>query len=78
MIILTERIDESWLKGTVNGETGMFPQVFVDVLVDIPVGVVQSTTVVDEESDSTCTCSSTVTALFDFEGQSEEELTFKV
>ena len=70
IIILTERIDDSWLRGTVKGQTGMFPQVFVDVRVDIPVGVVKPS---GEESVGV-----EVTAVFEFEGQNDEELTFKV
>lgn len=71
IIPLTERIDESWLRGTLNGLNGMFPQVFVDVRVDLPVGVSKP-----KEAESPVEVE--VVALYDFEGQSEEELTFKV
>ena len=55
----------------------MFPQVFVDVCVDIPVGVV-SPVVGAAPSVGEDSVSIVATAVFDFEGQSEEELTFKV
>ena len=72
VIAITERIDGDWLIGTCKGQSGMFPQVFVNVVVDLAVGVVTSG--VKEETTS----ANEVIALFDFDGQSEEELTFKV
>ncbi len=77
VIILTERIDDSWLRGTLDGQSGMFPQVFVDVCVDIPVGVV-SPVIGVAPSVGDDSASNVATAVFDFEKQSDEELTFKV
>ena len=65
-IEITERIDSDWLRGTTHGQSGMFPQTFVEIKLDIPVGVVK------EEVDPNL-----VTALFDYEGQ-EGDLSFKV
>ena len=70
MIELTERIDADWLRGRLKDQEGMFPQVFVEVRVDIPVEVPKDSESKPEEG--------VATALFEFEGQSEEELTFKV
>lgn len=35
-ITLTQRIDENWFEGTVNGKTGLFPVSYVNVTVPLP------------------------------------------
>lgn len=37
IIVLTEQVDANWLKGTVNGSTGIFPVTFVKVCVQCTV-----------------------------------------
>ena len=36
MIILTERIDENWLQGECNGQSGYFPANYVKIIEDLP------------------------------------------
>ena len=36
MIMLTERIDENWLEGECNGQTGYFPASYVKIIEDLP------------------------------------------
>ncbi|KAK6746637.1 hypothetical protein RB195_000110 [Necator americanus] len=36
IVTLTKRIDKDWLEGSVNGKTGIFPQSFVQIVVDLP------------------------------------------
>ena len=36
VIELLERVDDGWLKGYLNGQIGMFPQVFVTIERDLP------------------------------------------
>ncbi|KAK7085068.1 Endophilin-A3 [Halocaridina rubra] len=35
-ITLTQRIDDNWYEGTLNGKTGMFPVSYVNVTVPLP------------------------------------------
>ncbi|XP_069940252.1 endophilin-A isoform X7 [Cherax quadricarinatus] len=35
-ITLTQRIDENWFEGTINGKTGLFPVSYVNVTVPLP------------------------------------------
>ena len=37
-IEILEKIDEQWLKGKLEGKTGMFPAGFVEVIVDVATG----------------------------------------
>ena len=34
-IMLTQRIDENWLEGTVDGQTGYFPDNYVEIIQDL-------------------------------------------
>lgn len=36
MIMLTERIDENWLQGECNGQSGYFPATYVNIIEDLP------------------------------------------
>jgi len=36
MITLTERIDENWLQGECNGQSGYFPASYVKIIEDLP------------------------------------------
>lgn len=36
MIILTEKIDENWLQGECNGQSGYFPVSYVKIIEDLP------------------------------------------
>ncbi|KAJ1349342.1 hypothetical protein KIN20_004892 [Parelaphostrongylus tenuis] len=36
IVSLTRRIDKDWLEGTINGKSGIFPQSFVQIVVDLP------------------------------------------
>lgn len=36
IVTLTKRIDKDWLEGSINGKTGIFPQSFVQIVVDLP------------------------------------------
>ncbi|KIH65634.1 SH3 domain protein, partial [Ancylostoma duodenale] len=36
IVTLTKRVDKDWLEGSVNGKTGIFPQSFVQIVVDLP------------------------------------------
>ena len=35
MITLTQRIDENWFEGNLNGQSGFFPVNYVKVIVDV-------------------------------------------
>lgn len=35
-ITLTQKIDENWFEGTINGKTGLFPISYVNVTVPLP------------------------------------------
>ena len=41
--MLLERINDEWLKGMLNGETGIFPSAFVSIEIDLPTMSQQST-----------------------------------
>ena len=70
IIELIERIDDNWLRGTLDGQAGMFPQSFVDIKVDIKVGVVNSAPSPDSGN--------VVTALYDYDVGEKGDLVFKV
>lgn len=36
IITLTERIDENWYEGQINGQVGFFPVNYVEIIVDLP------------------------------------------
>lgn len=35
MITLTQRLDDDWLEGTLNGTTGYFPYNYVEIIQDL-------------------------------------------
>jgi hypothetical protein len=72
VIEITERIDDDWLRGKANGLEGMFPQSFVNVMVDLPIGVVK----VDEGRVDDSEGPNVATAIADYEGE-EGDLSFK-
>ena len=65
IIKLLDRVGNEWRKGECNGKIGVFPLVFVDVIEDLP------------EERPAETRSTTVTAMFDFEGEADD-LSFQV
>uniref|UniRef100_A0A158PGB3 SH3 domain-containing protein n=1 Tax=Angiostrongylus costaricensis TaxID=334426 RepID=A0A158PGB3_ANGCS len=36
IVSITRRVDKDWLEGSVNGKSGIFPQSFVQIVVDLP------------------------------------------
>ncbi|KAK5985617.1 DH domain-containing protein [Trichostrongylus colubriformis] len=36
IVTLTRRVDKDWLEGSVNGKSGIFPQSFVQIVVNLP------------------------------------------
>uniref|UniRef100_A0A0K0DJB4 SH3 domain-containing protein n=1 Tax=Angiostrongylus cantonensis TaxID=6313 RepID=A0A0K0DJB4_ANGCA len=36
IVSLTRRVDKDWLEGSINGKSGIFPQSFVQIVVDLP------------------------------------------
>lgn len=78
IIEITERIDADWLRGTTCGKSGIFPQVFVQIKVDTPIGIVgegegSGNMGGKKRSDDV----NVAIAVFDYEGQ-EGDLSFKV
>ncbi|XP_793803.2 SH3 domain-containing protein 19 isoform X1 [Strongylocentrotus purpuratus] len=66
IIKLTGRVGDEWYNGELNGQSGIFPAAFIDVIEDLPAAVRASPTTGNE-----------VRALFDFDGADNTELTFK-
>ncbi|XP_067897240.1 SH3 domain-containing protein 19 [Heterodontus francisci] len=76
-VYLLEKLDKDWFSGKCKGHTGIFPANFVKVIVDLPIGDSQ------ESSMKTVTFKSAslakgprCVARFDFEGDQADELTF--
>ncbi|XP_071846321.1 uncharacterized protein [Apostichopus japonicus] len=72
VIKLVERIDSDWLRGEYKGQTGLFPQGYVDVIEDIAVKSPQVSPALSLVSNDNI-----VTALFDFDAEDNNELSFK-
>ncbi|KAJ8383200.1 hypothetical protein SKAU_G00039780 [Synaphobranchus kaupii] len=93
VIGLKEYVDQEWVRGEIGGQTGIFPLNFVDVVEDLPAAEVpQSIQKKTEPSGSATSLQNQeaaksgqsepaeeewVLALFDFNGQTEEDLSFK-
>ncbi|XP_070553885.1 SH3 domain-containing protein 19-like isoform X2 [Ptychodera flava] len=75
-IMLTERVGADWYKGTCNGQEGMFPKTFVEVVEDLPSdkGAKQSTR---QRGGSFEELMPKAEALYDFTGESDGDLSFK-
>lgn len=69
LIRLLERVGADWMKGELNGKTGIFPLSFVELIEDLPP---EPIVVPARDKDSM-----EVTAMFDFAGQGDE-LSFEV
>ena len=67
-ITITEYIGDEWLRGKLHGREGLFPKAFVDVGGESGSGV----------SSGVTTPMGHGKALYDFDGESSDELTFKV
>lgn len=72
VIKLVERVDSDWLKGEYNGQTGLFPQGYVDVIEDIAVKSPKESPALSLVSNDNM-----VTALYDFDAEDGNELSFK-
>uniref|UniRef100_A0A1I7X7V0 SH3 domain-containing GRB2-like protein n=1 Tax=Heterorhabditis bacteriophora TaxID=37862 RepID=A0A1I7X7V0_HETBA len=73
IISLTKRIDNDWLEGCVGGRSGIFPQSFVQIVVDIP-GEVQS----DKRNSTAEEGIGFAIVRHDFEGRQSDELSVKM
>lgn len=66
VIKLVERIDSDWLRGGYKGQTGLFPQGYVDVIEDIAVKSPQvspALSLVSNGTFSTVVCNFCITSL---------------
>ncbi|XP_064191394.1 SH3 domain-containing protein 19 isoform X1 [Anguilla rostrata] len=72
LVSMVERVDDEWCRGTARGSTGVFPVSFVRVLSTIPAppGGQKAPPAPASVSGPRCV------ALFDFEGESSDELSF--
>ncbi|XP_033095717.1 SH3 domain-containing protein 19-like isoform X2 [Anneissia japonica] len=71
-IQLLERMNDQWYKGECNGNTGMFPKNFVEVIEDIPESVqIKVDSPVSSGSGPRCK------ARFDYESDEPSDLTFE-
>ncbi|XP_048456884.1 SH3 domain-containing protein 19 isoform X2 [Rhincodon typus] len=76
-VFLVERLDKDWYSGKCKGHTGIFPANFVKVIVDLPKGESQESSM----KKVACTSASLLrgprcVARFDYEGDQADELTF--
>uniref|UniRef100_UPI00398E4B39 SH3 domain-containing protein 19 isoform X3 n=1 Tax=Pristiophorus japonicus TaxID=55135 RepID=UPI00398E4B39 len=76
-VYLLEKLDKDWFSGKCKGHTGIFPANFVKVIVDLPIGDSQESSMkkVTFKSASLARGPRCV-ARFDFEGDQADELTF--
>ncbi|KAG5848454.1 hypothetical protein ANANG_G00098620 [Anguilla anguilla] len=72
LVSMVERVDDEWYRGTARGSTGVFPVSFVRVLSTIPAPPSGQKAPPAPASVSGPRC----VALFDFEGESSDELSF--
>ncbi|XP_051866345.1 SH3 domain-containing protein 19 isoform X5 [Pristis pectinata] len=76
-VYLLKKLDKDWFSGKCKGHTGIFPANFVKVIVDLPVGDSQDTSVKkDLFKSASLTKGPQCVARFDFEGDQPDELTF--
>ncbi len=66
--MIVEYVGDEWVRGRLHGKEGLFPKAFVDVGGGSSSGV----------SSGVTTPMSSGVALYDFEGEGSDELTFKV
>ena len=69
---LLEHVGDDWLRGEINGRTGMFPIAYVEIVEDITQSASPAT-----NGSATAQSGNVVTALHDFNGESDE-LSFTV
>ncbi|XP_067848225.1 SH3 domain-containing protein 19 isoform X2 [Heptranchias perlo] len=76
-VYLLEKLDKDWFSGKCKGHTGIFPSNFVKIIVDLPIGDLQESSMkkVTLKSASFARGPRCV-ARFDFEGDQADELTF--
>nr|XP_006820391.1 PREDICTED: SH3 domain-containing protein 19-like [Saccoglossus kowalevskii] len=80
IIKLISYVDEEWLKGEVNGKIGIFPIEFVEIIEDLPpskAGVLSQATGITVTPPTPTNQDNYVSALYDFEGSDNTELSFK-
>ena len=66
MIVLTDRVNEEWLRGRLKGKEGMFPASFVNVIVPL------------EDSADGLEHHASVIALYTFKPETWDDLPFQV
>ncbi|KJH43771.1 SH3 domain protein [Dictyocaulus viviparus] len=76
IVSLTRRIDKDWLEGTVNGKTGIFPQSFVQIVVDLPND--EQNDVVNKRTSAIEDGIGFATVRHDFVARQNDELTVKM
>ncbi|XP_064637455.1 SH3 domain-containing protein 19-like isoform X2 [Lineus longissimus] len=68
IIQLVDRVGDEWLKGNVNGKTGLFPLAFVEIIEDLPAtGAAGANDWPVDSADGTD--DNTADVLYDFDGQ---------
>eukprot|EP00058_Branchiostoma_floridae_P026034 XP_002611524.1 hypothetical protein BRAFLDRAFT_63839 [Branchiostoma floridae] len=66
VISLLERVGDEWMKGELKGKAGIFPLSFVEVVENLP-----------QDTVSASADGAVVNVLYDFEGESSDELSVK-
>jgi hypothetical protein len=74
IVLLTKDIDEEWFEGSYNGNTGIFPKGFVEVLKPLPEGLHKSK--VPETECKTADVPYAI-AVYPFVGETSSELSFR-